>query len=395
MVTEALARGGAERQMLALIKGLHDRGYAVGVVELVGTAAGQANFHDEFSAYGITPQRAIHSSPSELADHAGTAVERLCEYARILPRNLKEICSGLATVMRQSCPTVIYCWSDTANIIGGLVGVQEGVPLIVLGQRTFPPSFWVEADIADLYKHAYGTLLREPNVIMVNISTTSADAYSSWLGTRLPIKVIRNGFDPVSVTVWGRQKENEFRRSLGISDDAPVVGTVMRFAPEKDPILWLQTAAIIAAARPDVHFILNGHGHGDVATRLRALGDELGLMNRLHMPAAVVEVGLVYGATTVFLLTPRTDATPNALIEAQAFGLPVIAPAVGGIAETILDQITGAVVRTRSADALAAAVLAVLSDPLWQRRARAWGPRFVADRFGLERMIDETVAIWE
>ncbi|MFZ2005793.1 MAG: glycosyltransferase [Stellaceae bacterium] len=392
MVTEALARGGAERQMLALTRGLLDRDYAVGVVELVSTVPGQADFIDEFSAHGIAPLRAIDFSRSEQDERPGPAVMSLYEYSEILPRPLERICAGLKTVMREFDPTVIYCWSDSANLIGGAVGTQKHVPRIILGQRTFPPPFWGGVAIADLYRQAYRSLLREPNMVMVNISTASADAYSKWLGTGQTIKVIRNGVDPTGM--HDNWKGTEFRRQLGIGD-APVVGTVMRFAPEKDPVLWVRTAAIIGAARPDVHFILNGYGHGDVATQLRALSDELGLENRLHMPAAVTEVGSVYNALTAFLLTSRTDATPNALLEAQACGVPVIAPAIGGIGETMLDKVTGAVVRVRSAEALAAAVLAVLSDPLWQRRAKAWGPRFVADRFGVERMIDETTAIWE
>ena len=393
MVTEALARGGAERQMLALTQGLLSRDYAVGVVELVSTVPGQADFVDEFSARGIVPLRAIDFARSEEGEHSGgAAARRLGKYAEFLPRRLDEICAGLATVMRRFDPTVIYCWSDVANLVGGVVGTQQRVSRIILGQRTFPPPFWVGASVADLYLHAYRELLRERNMVMVNISTASADAYSNWLGTGRPIKVIRNGLNPADVhDSW---KGAEFRRLLGIDYNAPVVGTVMRFAPEKDPVLWLRTAALIAAARPDVHFILNGYGHGEVAGELRALGDGLGLKDRLHMPAAVTDVGLVYNALTAFLLTSRTDATPNALLEAQACGVPVIAPAIGGIGETILDQVTGALVRVRSAEALAEAVLAVLSDPLWQRRASAWGPRFVADRFGIDRMIDETTALW-
>jgi hypothetical protein len=55
MVTESLARGGAERQMLALTQGLLDRGYAVEILELIGVVPGQANFIDEFRALGVEP----------------------------------------------------------------------------------------------------------------------------------------------------------------------------------------------------------------------------------------------------------------------------------------------------------------------------------------------------
>ena len=58
MVTEALARGGAERQMLALTHGMLNRSYAVEVLELIGVVPGQAHFIDEFRDLGIEPQLA-------------------------------------------------------------------------------------------------------------------------------------------------------------------------------------------------------------------------------------------------------------------------------------------------------------------------------------------------
>jgi glycosyltransferase involved in cell wall biosynthesis len=65
---------------------------------------------------------------------------------------------------------------------------------------------------------------------------------------------------------------------LGLADGAPVIGTVMRFAPEKDPHLWLETAAAIAAARPDSRFVLAGYGN--LAKQVERKIDTLGLADR-------------------------------------------------------------------------------------------------------------------
>jgi glycosyltransferase involved in cell wall biosynthesis len=166
----------------------------------------------------------------------------------------------------------------------------------------------------------------------------------------------------------------------------------MRFAPEKDPDLWLETAAAIAAARPDVHFVLAGNGHGDIADQIFKKAGTLGL--RLIMPGAVTDVGEIYGALDVLLLTSRTENVPNVVIEAQAAGVPVVGPDVGGVGEAILDGVTGLLVPERTAQALAAAVLRILDNPGWLETVAIEGPSFVARRFGLERMVHEMVAIY-
>jgi glycosyltransferase involved in cell wall biosynthesis len=396
MVTEALARGGAERQTLALTEGLLKRGYRVEIVELFGVVPGQYHFIDEFRALGITPRRAV-DVPCALDDRgdALAIADRLQPYAAILPEGVKAICAGLTAVMARFRPDLVYCLSDLASLLGGSAAAFSRIPRTVLALRTFPPSFFVEPAIADAFREAYVALLQNPNITMLSNSSASARAYESWLGIDQDIKVVRNGFAQGSITIPGNDATGEFRRSLGIPSDAAVVGTVIRFAPAKDPELWLRTADLVGAARPDVHFILNGYGHDNIAEQLRALGERSGLGRRLHMPAVIGDVGRVYGAIDVFLLTSKTESTPNVLLEAQVAGIPVVSPAVGGVGETMLDGITGALVAERSASALADAVLTLLGDPARRELAKISGPAFIAQKFGLERMIDETIASWD
>ena len=82
------------------------------------------------------------------------------------------------------------------------------------------------------------------------------------------------------------------------------------------------------------------------------------------------------------------------LIEAQAAGCPVVTTDVGGAREAVAEDVTGIVVRERSARALAGAVLTILADASWRERAQAHGPGFVDQNFGFERMIDETIDVY-
>jgi glycosyltransferase involved in cell wall biosynthesis len=171
-----------------------------------------------------------------------------------------------------------------------------------------------------------------------------------------------------------------------------VVGAVMRFAAEKDPNLWLETAAAIAAVRPNVRFVLAGYG--DLAEQLEHRIQALGLAEKFILRGATKDVGLVYGALDVFLMTSRFEGTPNVLIEAQAAGIPIVAPDVGGTREALLDGVSGIIVDNRRASTLANATLQILDDRSWLERAAAHGPAFVSRRFGHSRMIDETIAVY-
>ncbi len=113
------------------------------------------------------------------------------------------------------------------------------------------------------------------------------------------------------------------------------------------------------------------------------------------MPGVIDELGPFYGALDAFLLTSRLENLGNVLIEAQAAGVPVVAPAVGGIAETMRDGVTGRLVIDRSAASLATAMVDVLRDDRWRARATAKAPRFVARKFSERRMVRKMIAIYE
>src|SRR5262249_30645894 len=149
---------------------------------------------------------------------------------------------------------------------------------------------------------------------------------------------------------------------------------------------------VIAAARPDVYFVLAGYGEmaDHVAGKIR----QLGLAERFRLAGPTKDVGEIYAALDVFLMTSRFEGTPNTLIEAQAAGIPIVAPLVGGIGETALHGTTGLLVEERAADDLAGAVLQILRDAGWRQRSARHGPAFVADRFDHRRMIDATLALY-
>jgi glycosyltransferase involved in cell wall biosynthesis/GNAT superfamily N-acetyltransferase len=174
---------------------------------------------------------------------------------------------------------------------------------------------------------------------------------------------LRHGIDVERVAAE-RSHRAELRAELGIRDDELVIGTVANFRPQKDyPNLLRAAQALLdrwPADRPTVRVVAVGQGPDEAA--IRALHAELGLGDRVILTGFRDDAVRVLGACDVFTLASQWEGLPVAVMEALALGLPVVATAVGGMAEELTDEVNALLVPARDVDALAAAWARVLSD---------------------------------
>ena len=182
------------------------------------------------------------------------------------------------------------------------------------------------------------------------------------------------------------------RTKLCIPADAKIVGSIFRFYAEKQPLLWVETVARLSKHRADCHFVI--FGEGPLQSEAKILARRSGIADRLHFPGNIEDSELGLSLFDVFLLTSKFEGTPNVVIEATLLGIPVVATDVGGTREAIAENITGLVASGADPDELAAHVLEILDDPTWSARVRSKGRDFVEQRFGLARMLNETVALY-
>ena len=88
----------------------------------------------------------------------------------------------------------------------------------------------------------------------------------------------------------------------------------------------------------------------------------LGRLDRSD-PAEEARLLAAYASATCFCIAPAVDAFPNVLLEASAFGIPVVSTDEGSRSEVVLDGVTGRLVPPRDPARLAAALIDVLGDP--------------------------------
>jgi glycosyltransferase involved in cell wall biosynthesis len=172
---------------------------------------------------------------------------------------------------------------------------------------------------------------------------------------------------------------------------APRVVMVGRLVRQKNPLLFVAAAAALRARVPAARFQLVGDGplRGEVEAAVSAagLGDCLELAGERHdVPALLHEADL-------FWLTSDWEGLSNAVLEAMAAGLPVIATDVGGTAELIEAGVEGYVVRAGDREAFVARSLEILRDPARLARMRA-AARARATRFSRAQMVAATQAVY-
>jgi len=168
-----------------------------------------------------------------------------------------------------------------------------------------------------------------------------------------------------------------------------VVATVGNIRRVKGHDVFIRAAAAIVAQFPEVSFSIAGDVlEPEYFAELETLVRELGLADRFYFAGGVTRLREHLAGADIFVLPSRSEGFSNAIVEAMAASLPVVATAVGGNAEAVQDGVTGFIVPSEDVAALAAAILRLLSDLAKAREMGAAGKALVAEKFTTEAMMN-------
>jgi glycosyltransferase involved in cell wall biosynthesis len=402
MINGSLAPGGAERQFVVTALGLHraaQAGAQINGVDIQGpltliSRSTSSRADDDFYLPRLSEAGLRVHEYSTFEPYGGRARRSLSRFVSpllpLLPTQMQEGVVRLADVLRYLAPEVVHIWQDGSILATGAAAVLAGVPRIVLGARTMPPTDRHDRERPE-YHPIFCGLLAEPGVTLVSNSRLVAGRYADWLEIdRSAVRVIPNGVaapDPAP-----EEKSLELVKSLPPRGQRFVVGAVNRFAEVKRPLLWIDCAAAILAKCPEAYFVMLGKGPLLEASIAHARA--LGLQDRIIFTGATPDVGFWFSQMDVLLLLSRYEGLPNVLIEAQMCGVPVVTTPSGGSAEALLAGATGTVldaIEIGGPDEVADAVLAWRRDPEAREALAEVLKEWAASQFSVDRMLELTV----
>jgi glycosyltransferase involved in cell wall biosynthesis len=281
---------------------------------------------------------------------------------------------------------ILHAHDFYAGFIGSIAARSTAVRIIA-SQR--------HLKLSDRRVHAWGTGLihRLAHRILVNSEAIRA----SITAHREKIVVIQNGLGVVTETPGGtiarRSRRDELCRELGLDPRAKIVGMVARLHPVKGHRFLIEAAARVSMELPNTHFVLVGSG--PLRQEIEDRAAQLGLKDRVHLLGDRRDAAQLVASFDIALLTSLHEGFPNAVMEAMAAGVPVVATAVGGTRELIADGETGYLVPPADPAALGERISFALKHEADTAAIAGRGREFVTSRFGIERMVESVEKLYD
>jgi len=350
--TERTWRGG-EAQLLHLAEGLARRGHFCIVAGQPGSPL-----------LARAAQKGLKTEPVAMSSEWSLSAVRL-----------------LSRILKRERIQVIHMHTSHACTLGGWAARLAGVPVRIISRRV---DFSVRSNPFRRLKYQWG---------VDRIVAISEGVRAVLIGDGLDparIEVIRSGidprpFDPAYPSV-------EARREFGIAEKSPVVGCVAHFADHKGHRYLVEAAARVAAAVPDIRFLLVGDG--ELRPQIELQIKELKLERQIILTGFRNDIPRLLAAMDIVVLSSHLEGLGTSLLDAMAMARPVVATRVGGIPEMVEDGLTGRLVPPRDPAALADALIELIRRPDEQKRMGEAGRARMLEKFSAEAMVSATEALY-
>jgi glycosyltransferase involved in cell wall biosynthesis len=175
-----------------------------------------------------------------------------------------------------------------------------------------------------------------------------------------------------------------------------VVTTVGNIRRVKGHDIFIKAAAAIVRHFSGVSFSIAGDVlEPDYFSELQDLVSTLGLSNCFHFVGGITNLREHLSTPDIFVLPSRSEGFSNAIVEAMAASLPVVATNVGGNAEAVEDGVTGFIVPSDDPSALCTAIIRLISNPSQAKAMGEAGRNLVMEKFTTEAMMSKIAACYK
>jgi glycosyltransferase involved in cell wall biosynthesis len=287
----------------------------------------------------------------------------------------------LFRLLRRERPALLHCWLFHANILGRVFGFLAGVPVIVTGRRSIvigKPwrehlnriTSWLDSGVIAVCERAREIEIERARVRPDKVFT------------------IYNGVAPNPAALprpdaW----------PAGAPGCARIVICVGRLVPKNGIPDLLDAWASVAVTHPEARLWIAGDGmqRGELERRASTMSP----LVRPRFLGLRDDLDRLLPRCSLLVQPSWFEGLSNAILEAMAAGLPVVATAVGGSPELVQHGRTGLLVPPRDPGALAEAIATMLDNPERGREIGALGRQRVAEHFSIEQMVRSTEALYE
>jgi len=347
--------------------------------------------YETLLVHGSLPEG--EASLADLSREEGAAMRFLPELRQAVrpPRDAMAL-AKLIRIARAFKPHVVHTHTAKAGFIGRQAALAvRPRPAIVHTYHGHVLEGYFGPAKARLYLELERALARVSDRLLGVSQATVDDLVRLGVAPREKFRVLPLGLDLAPLAEGGEGLRAGSRAELGIGAGEILLIFVGRVVPIKRLDVLLR--AVAAARARDARIRLALVGDGEERPGLERQAAELGIGRDVLFLGYRRELGPLFAAADIAVLSSDNEGTPVSLIEAAATGLPAVATDVGGVREVVGEE-TGIVVPRGDASALAGGVLRLAGDAgLRERQGRAARERAVS-RYGAQRLLGDVDALY-
>ena len=343
-----LGRGGAERQLMFMLESLLERDVSVKVLCLT---RGEA-FEEEIRRIGVD------------IDWVGEHSNRLARVVKVA----RSVASWSADILQSS--------HFYTNIYAGLAARINRIVSI----GAIRNDLMSELDRNGIYGKSQLSL---PHHLIAN-SQTAVDR-----AIRTGVRKSRIDFVPNAIkgTHLPARPFSEDHHKVNVS-------FVGRLSCEKRPELFVELASRLCSELPAFDLKFRMAGDGPMRENVQKLIVEKSLNgHRFSSMGELSDLSDIYNETDLLVLTSRYEGTPNVILEAMAYGIPVVAPEVGGVPE-IVSSDRGILFPPSDFEALVAASKSLITDANMRQQLGANARAFTAESRSINGLAPQLIEIY-
>ena len=303
-------------------------------------------------------------------------------------------------LLRRERPDIVHTHTAKAGTLGRAAAILAGTPVIL---HTF------HGNIFDGYFSPARTrlflfierLLARFTDRIISVSKSQSDELINKHKIAQPDKfeIVRLGIDldEFREVEGGNQCHSEDRENRPL-----VIGWVGRLTEIKDPLFFVDLAAVMKSSGTPAKFVMVGDGH--LRQAIEAKISEYSLQGDFTLSGWQQEMAKVYSRIDLIVLTSLNEGTPVTMIEAMATGRPFVAFNVGGLPDLMAGAAqryegfevydNGILVRPRDTGTFVKAVGLLIQDPERRVRMGQAGKVFALQNFSKERLAQDTEALY-
>jgi glycosyltransferase involved in cell wall biosynthesis len=288
---------------------------------------------------------------------------------------------ALARWLRRERPDIVHFFLPRPYVFGSLAAELAGHRLRLMSRRSltdYREKYPLLGGIEQfLHRRTFGILGNSHAVI---------DQLAAEVDDPRKLALIHNGIALPSPVFAGSRRQT--RDLLEIPDNALVISVVANLIAYKGHRDLFAALAPIKDRLPTSWRLLAIGRDDGIGAELKALAQASGIAGHINWLGERSDVGELLSASDIFVLPSHQEGFSNALLEAMAARLPVIATAVGGNIDAVVENETGVMVPPRDPRALGTAILQFANDAELRDRAGAAGRRRVEQHFSLSACVD-------